>query len=164
MATDLRFSSGTDELVRSRATEMTGPTNFPPSWRRLALPIRTAILDGEVIVPGKRGFSDFHKLQEDLARGESDRFLYYAFDLLYLDGMDLRAAPLIARKHALESLISERSLPIIYSDHLDSEADLVQRRACELGYEGVVSKRRDAPYRSGEQDTWITCRPPSRLR
>lgn len=118
------------------------------------LRVTQAIIDGEVTVPSARGISDYALLQDDLAAGRSDRFLYYGFDLLHLDGMDLRGAPLIERKAALEKIISSEP-PILYSEHLESEAEATQRRACEMGLEGLVSKRRDAPYRSGRQETWI---------
>jgi len=129
---------------------------FPPLvGAARALPAHTAVLDGELIVPGERGISDYAKLQDDIAAGRSDRFLYYAFDLLYLDGMDLRSAALIERKQALQKLLSSAPPPIVYSEHLESEAEATQRRACAMGLEGLVSKRRDAPYRSGRQETWI---------
>lgn len=118
------------------------------------LRVGQAIIDGEVTVPSARGISDYALLQDDLAAGRSDRFVYYAFDLLHLDGMDLRSAMLIERKAALETLIGSEP-PILYSEHLESEAEATQRRACEMGLEGLVSKRRDAPYRSGRQETWI---------
>ena len=66
---------------------------------------RDAILDGEVIVPGGRGLSDYYKLQGDLARGRTDRFLCYTFNLLYLYGFDLRGAALIDRKQTLYNLL-----------------------------------------------------------
>jgi bifunctional non-homologous end joining protein LigD len=118
------------------------------------LGVTQAIIDGEVTVPSARGISDYALLRDDLAAGRSDRFLYYAFDLLHLDGMDVRGAALIARKATLEKIISSQP-PILYSEHLESEAEATQRRACEMGLEGLVSKRRDAPYRSGRQETWI---------
>ncbi len=120
-----------------------------------ALPAGQAVLDGEVVVQSRRGISDYALLQDDIAGGRSDRFVYFAFDLLYLDGMDLRSATLIDRKAALERLLTRAAGPIAYSAHLDSQAELTHRRACELGLEGLVSKRRDAPYRSGRQDSWI---------
>jgi len=63
-----------------------------------ALPADSAILDGEIIVPGETEISDFAALQAALAAGRSERMIYYAFDLLYLDGFDLRPEPLVARK------------------------------------------------------------------
>jgi bifunctional non-homologous end joining protein LigD len=96
--------------------------------------VAAAVLDGEVIAPGARGISDYALLQEDLARGRSDRFAYYAFDLMHLDGFDLRNTALMDRKVALQKLLSA-SPPILYSEHLESEAEATQRRACEMGLE-----------------------------
>jgi hypothetical protein len=85
------------------------------------------------------------------------RLVYYAFDLLHLDGFDTRAAPLIERKRVLRSFLTEAasSAPgVIYSEHFDDGADLY-RRAFRMGLEGIVSKRADAPYRSGRTETWV---------
>ncbi len=120
-----------------------------------ALAIEQAILDGEVIVQNARGLSDYALLQDDLGAGRSDRFIYYAFDLLHLDGFDLRNATLMDRKAALQGILAGATHPILFSEHLESEAEATRRRACEMGLEGLVSKRRDAAYRSGRQETWI---------
>jgi len=118
------------------------------------LPAKTAILDGEVIVPDSRGASDYHALQLDLAQGRSDRLVYFAFDLLYLDGYDLRKAPLVKRKEMLASLLADAPGNIRLSEHFEAEGDEVFARVCELKLEGIVSKRRDSPYRSGRSDDW----------
>ena len=114
-----------------------------------------AILDGELVVEAGGGASDFSALQADLAAGRSDRFVLYLFDLLYLDGKDLRAAPLTERKAALEVLLRGAQAPLRYSEHFEENGDLVLRHACRLSLEGVVSKNRDAPYRSGRGKDWI---------
>lgn len=117
-----------------------------------ALPVQTALIDGEIVVERAGGASDFSLLQADLAEGRRDRFLYYVFDLLYLDGRDLRPLPLAARKAALQPLVT--GAPLRFSDHFDEEGALVLRHACRLSLEGVVSKRGDAPYRSGRGRDW----------
>ena len=107
---------------------------------------------------GRDGVSDFSALQDALKHGKADRFVYYVFDLLHLDGADLTGQPLIERKAALAKLLkgTDRNGVVRYSEHFDD-----QRRgrccahACELNLEGVISKRRDAPYRSGRNDNWI---------
>jgi len=79
-----------------------------------------------------------------------------AFDLLYLDGHDLRGLPLIERKRALQEVLAKAPAKISYADFVElQDGETVFRHACELGMEGIVSKRRDAPYRSGRQETWI---------
>jgi bifunctional non-homologous end joining protein LigD len=113
-----------------------------------------ALLDGEVVVETNSGASDFSALQADLSEGRSDRFRYYAFDLLHLDGFDLTGAALVDRKAVLERLIPQEGV-VAYSAHFVNDGDLVLRHACRLSLEGVVSKRGDAPYRSGRGKTWV---------
>ena len=121
-----------------------------------ALPAETALLDGEVVVEDENGISSFSLLQTDLKEGRS-RFVYYVFDLLYLDGRDLAAAPLVERKAALAQLLSDNSKTgvIRYTDHFEEGGPLILRKACEIGLEGIISKRRDAPYHSGRTDNFI---------
>jgi bifunctional non-homologous end joining protein LigD len=120
-----------------------------------ALPVETAMLDGELIVENEAGASDFSALQADLSAGRSDRFVYYAFDLLHLDGYDLQATPLAARKEALQQLIGPERGLVRFSEHFEQDGDLVLRHACRLSLEGVISKRRDGPYRSGRGKDWL---------
>ncbi|MDB5665917.1 DNA ligase D [Cypionkella sp.] len=119
------------------------------------LPVGTAILDGELVVETDTGASDFSALQADLSEGRSDRFSFYAFDLLHLDGYDLRASPLIERKGLLEQLVAEAGAHIHYSGHFVESGAMVLRHACRLSLEGIVSKLSDAPYRSGRNKSWI---------
>lgn len=120
-----------------------------------ALPIGTALIDGELVVETGSGASDFSALQADLSAGRSDRFAFYTFDLLYLDGYDLRALPLIVRKAMLEQVVGIEPGLIRYSSHFDENGGLVLRHACRLSLEGVISKLRNAPYRSGRSKAWV---------
>lgn len=120
-----------------------------------ALPAGEAIIDGELVVETPGGASDFSILQADLSDGRTDRFVFYAFDLLYLDGLDLREAALGDRKDALEALIRGAADPLRYSGHFDEEGEVILRHACRLSLEGVVSKLRDGKYRSGRGKGWI---------
>ena len=114
------------------------------------------ILDGEVISANEKGAANFSALQDDLSKSRYDRMVYYAFDLLYLDGYDLRAARLVDRKNLLEDLLLERDLgPIHYSQHFEEEGAVLFKKSCELGLEGIVSKVKDAPYRSERSESWI---------
>jgi bifunctional non-homologous end joining protein LigD len=113
------------------------------------------IIDGELVVESAGGASDFSALQADLAAGRTGRLVFYAFDLLYLDGHDLRPAPLVKRKATLEALLRKAPVPLRYSDHVEDNGALVLRHACRLGLEGVISKQKDAPYRSGRGKGWI---------
>ncbi|MBC7736246.1 MAG: DNA ligase D, partial [Candidatus Saccharibacteria bacterium] len=118
------------------------------------LPLGTAVLDGEMLVETQAGMADFSALQADLSTGRSDRFVYYAFDLLYLDGYDLRPLMLTTRKDLLAQLLSDQGGPLRYSTHFLDSGATVLRHACQLGLEGVVSKVKDAPYRSGRGKAW----------
>ncbi len=116
----------------------------------------SAILDGEMIVQDERGRSDYDAFRRALGR-QPDRLVFYAFDLLGLDGRDLRAAPLIERRDLLRELVGAHNptFPIQFSEAVaGSGADLLQA-ACGMGLEGIVSKRLDSPYRSGRQTTWL---------
>jgi bifunctional non-homologous end joining protein LigD len=120
------------------------------------LPVNQAIFDGEIISADKNGAPDFAALQEDLARGCGNRLVYYIFDLLYLDGFDIRAAPLVERKRLLGELLSETGRgPILFGEHIDGNGHKMFENACAMGLEGIVSKQRDAPYRSGRSESWI---------
>jgi bifunctional non-homologous end joining protein LigD len=121
-----------------------------------ALPADTALIDGEVVAE-EEGVSSFSALQTDLKTGRADRLVYYVFDLLHLDGADLTGEPLIARKAALEQLLrgASRDGVIRMSGHLEDQGRLVLAHACRMQLEGIVSKRRDAPYRSGRTGDWI---------
>ncbi|WP_337181143.1 DNA ligase D [Shinella sp.] len=119
------------------------------------LPVGTALIDGELVVESGAGASDFSALQADLSAGRDDRFAFYVFDLLYLDGYDLTPLPLEARKALLEKLVPGTDGMLRYSQHFDENGALVLRHACRLSLEGVVSKLRDAPYKAGRSKSWI---------
>lgn len=119
------------------------------------LPVGTAILDGELVVETDTGASDFSALQADLSEGRSDRFVFYAFDLLYLDGYDLTALPLVERKALLEHVVASDAETIRFSGHFDESGTMVLRHACRLSLEGIVSKLRDGPYRTGRGKSWV---------
>lgn len=120
-----------------------------------ALPAQDALIDGELVVENSAGVSNFSLLQKDLAEGRADRFLYYAFDLLYLDGRDLSGEPLRRRKEMLEQLLAKAGDGLRYSEHLAEDGDAMLRHACRLSLEGLVSKRADAPYRPGRGKEWV---------
>jgi bifunctional non-homologous end joining protein LigD len=121
-----------------------------------ALPLGAALIDGEIVVETSSGASDFSALQADLSEGRSDRFVYWLFDLLHLDGYDLRGATLLERKAALARLLGDGADDRIrFSAHLEDSGAVVLSHACRLGLEGVVSKLRDSSYRSGRVKSWI---------
>jgi bifunctional non-homologous end joining protein LigD len=113
-----------------------------------------AVIDGEVVVV-KDGRTNFSELQAELAAGRQDRLVFYAFDLLYQNGWDLRGARQIDRKSALESLLEGVEAPVLYSEHLVGDGREMFEHAAKLGWEGIVSKRADASYRSDRTEAWL---------
>jgi bifunctional non-homologous end joining protein LigD len=121
-----------------------------------ALPVENAIVDGEIVIETAEGLSSFSALQEALKKGKGD-FVFYAFDLLHLNGKDVRRAPLAARKAVLESLLADapKDGAIKFSENFEADGAVLLAHACRMHLEGVISKRRDAPYRSGRGGDWI---------
>ncbi|KQZ32189.1 DNA ligase [Mesorhizobium sp. Root552] len=122
-----------------------------------ALKCSDAIIDGEIVVLGDNGISSFSLLQADLSADRADHFTYYVFDILRLDGNDLRDEPLVERKAALHELLAGQpdDSALRFSDHFTEPGGIMLKHACRMGLEGVVSKRADAPYRSGRGASWI---------
>src|SRR5690606_23756808 len=110
-----------------------------------------AILDGEIVVLAENGVSSFSALQAALSEGRTDEMVYYVFDMMRLDGEDLRDEPLIERKQKLRELLGEQpeNGALRFSDHFLEPGKTMLEHVCRMGLEGVVSKRADAPYRSG---------------
>lgn len=121
------------------------------------LPCETALIDGEIVALSESGISSFSALQQALSDEEPGDLVFFSFDLLYLDGEDLRADPLLARKERLEALLqgAERGGALRYSEHFVEPGQTMLSHACRMGLEGVISKRADAPYRSGRGRDWI---------
>ncbi|MBR1250018.1 non-homologous end-joining DNA ligase [Bradyrhizobium sp. AUGA SZCCT0169] len=114
-----------------------------------------AIIDGEVVVI-KDGRTNFSELQAELAAGRQDRLVFYAFDLLWRDG-DLRKLTQLERKQALLDLLGENGVepPVLYSEHLTSDGQEMFEHAAKLGWEGIVSKKANASYRSERTEAWV---------
>ena len=117
---------------------------------------RSAIIDGEVVVPAADGSTDFSVLQNEL-KGQSTKIALVAFDLLYLNGHDLRKLPLIERKAHLKKIIQHTDIQ--FSDSFEIDGAKMFAHACKVGLEGVVSKVRDSSYVSGRGNNWVkkTC-------
>jgi bifunctional non-homologous end joining protein LigD len=113
----------------------------------------SAVLDGEIVALDDRGTPSFQALQH----GRTARIVYYAFDLLHLDGRDLTAWPLSRRRDALSTLIA--GTPVLLSEELPGTPARIEQAVRELGLEGVVAKRRDSPYIPGARSAaWIKVR------
>jgi bifunctional non-homologous end joining protein LigD len=123
-----------------------------------------AIIDGEVVVI-KDGRTNFSELQAELAAGRQDRLVYYAFDLLWRDG-DLRKLRQVERKQALLDLLGENGIeaPIVYSEHLTGDGQQMFEHAGKLGWEGIVSKNAQAPYRSDRNEAWLKIKTSQRAK
>jgi bifunctional non-homologous end joining protein LigD len=139
--------------------------DWTPRFKEVAaatakLKTHSAIIGGEVIVPTETGVSDFGALESELGAGRSDKLVFYAFDLLYLDGLDLRPVSLIDRKRVLAELLAEAGSRIKNSEHLEAPGATVLKNACKMELEGIVSKLVDGPYTSGRTHNWVkvTCR------
>jgi bifunctional non-homologous end joining protein LigD len=116
----------------------------------------SAIVDGEVVVPAADGTTDFSVLQNEL-KGRSTSIVLVAFDLLYLNGRDLRKLPLFQRKTELKKIID--GTEVQFSESFEMEGREMFAHACKIGLEGVVSKVRDSAYASGRGNNWVkkTC-------
>jgi bifunctional non-homologous end joining protein LigD len=116
------------------------------------------MIDGEIVALDRNGAPNFSSLQAALSDGKSDDLIFFAFDLLFAEGLDLRRLPLGERKARLKQLLEARSTSkarqIRYVEHFESGGDAVLQSACKLELEGVVSKKLDAPYRSGRTESW----------
>ena len=131
-------------------------TDKYPVIARAARKLPNAIIDGEVCALDKHGAPDFAALQAALSEGETDALVYFAFDLLFEGGEDLRALPLTDRKLRLRRLLSDagEDAQLRFVEHFETGGEAVLRSACRLSLEGIVSKRGDAPYVSGRTETW----------
>jgi len=122
------------------------------------LKVRSCLIDGEVVCCDERGVAVFHVLRR--RRNEPQAFLY-AFDLLELDGADMRREPLEVRKATLASILRQSRDGVRLNEHMEHpEGDVVFRHACKMGLEGIVSKRLGSRYRSGRSPDWLKFKNP----
>lgn len=122
-----------------------------------ALPATEALIDGEVVVLGQDGVSRFQDLQQSLGESHGSNTTYFAFDLIHLDGLDLRRCTLVDRKKVLRALFASvtRKSPVRYSDHIVGGGPEFIVEACRNGLEGIISKRVAGSYSSGRTRDWI---------
>jgi bifunctional non-homologous end joining protein LigD len=117
---------------------------------------KSAIIDGEIVVPAADGTTDFSVLQNEL-KGQSTKIVMVAFDLLYLNGQDIRKLPLLERKALLQKLIAKTAIQ--FSESFELGGREMFKHACKTGLEGVVSKVRDSRYPTDRTNDWVkvTC-------
>jgi bifunctional non-homologous end joining protein LigD len=122
-----------------------------------AIGLGSALIDGEIVVEDARGISSFNSLQADLQAGRHDRFRYFVFDLLYCEGFDLTGATLVDRKDVLAKIIGGLlpASPIRLSEHLETDGPTMLEHSCRFGLEGIISKRKDLPFRPGRGEHWL---------
>ena len=151
-----RLDGGKVKLLTRRGLDWTH--KFPGIAEAVsALRAKTALIDGELVVEDEDGVSSFSLLQQDLKDGRHDRMVFYVFDLIHLDGRDLKPLPLIERKQALARLLKNASkrTAIRLSESLTEPGPTLHKYACRMGLEGIVSKLADAAYHSGRGHDWI---------
>jgi bifunctional non-homologous end joining protein LigD len=123
-----------------------------------ALPVRSCVLDGEAIACDERGLSVFDTIRW---QQHDNAVALCTFDLLELDGEDLRREPIETRKATLKSLLRRRHAGIAFNQHFAVDGESVYRHACALGCEGIISKRLGSPYRSGRSPHWMKIKNPA---
>ena len=120
---------------------------------------RSCIIDGEAVACDERGIAAFDLIR--YRRNDGCVFLY-AFDLIELNGDDLRRDPLVVRKATLASVLAKARVGIRFNEHLEfDDGEAVFNHACRMGLEGIVSKRKDSPYRSGRSPDWLKMKNPA---
>ena len=131
---------------------------FPLIVETLAnLRTRSCIIDGEAVACDDNGLAVFDRIRY---RRHDGKVFLYAFDLVELDGDDLRREPLDVRKATLRSLLVKVGPGLRWNEHIEGDGETIFRHACKLGLEGIVSKRKDSPYRSGRSPDWLKMKNP----
>ncbi len=152
-----RMSGGRARILTRSGQDWT--ERFSALARELErLPVDEAVVDGEIVVLGAEGTSSFQALQQALSQGGGRQrdMVYYLFDLLYLDGYDMRGVALEERKRLLGQLLPFSAAgPLRASEHLLGHGAVFHQEACRLGLEGIISKRRDSRYRGGRGRDWL---------
>jgi bifunctional non-homologous end joining protein LigD len=123
-----------------------------------SLPVRSCLIDGEAIVCDKSGLAVFELIR---CRGTIASAVHCAFDLLELDGEDLRREPIEKRKELLAELLAGSHVSLVFNDCFEDDGAVVYREACKLGCEGIASKRLGSAYRSGRSPDWVKVKNPN---
>jgi bifunctional non-homologous end joining protein LigD len=147
----LRVEKGKAVLRTRKGLDWTGKF---AAIAKAAAKLPDCIIDGEICALDHNGAPDFAALQAALSDEKSGALIFFAFDLLFADGEDLRKLPLAARKQRLETLLRRQPANLRYVEHFSSGGEAVLQSACRMNLEGIVSKRADAPYRGGRGDDW----------
>ncbi len=151
----LAFKEGPEVLLKSRNN-----IDWTKELKAIAeavkqIPCINTVVDGEVVLLDEDGKSNFQLLQNAIKGEQKAPFIYYLFDLLYIERFDIRDLPLLKRKAILKELLTAAPTHLRYSDHLKEEGGEVFAHSCELALEGIVSKRIDSPYTSKRNKNWL---------
>jgi bifunctional non-homologous end joining protein LigD len=131
---------------------------FPLIVETLArLRSRSCIIDGEAVACDDNGLTSFNRVRY---RRYDESIFLYAFDLIELNGDDLRRDPLEGRKTTLEMILANAGPGVRFNEHMEGDGQIVFRHACKLGLEGIVAKRKDSAYRSGRSPDWLKIKNP----
>ena len=148
-----RLDHGAVKLLTRTGLDWT--RKYPAIARAVAaLGAQQVYLDGELCGVGADGITRFSIVQAASDVGNAAALVFYLFDLLYLDGEDLSATPLVERKARLAGLLPANGSPLHYSDHVIGRGPAFYAQACKLAVEGIVSKSIDAPYMPGNRGLW----------
>lgn len=152
---DYRGESPVVNLITRNHNDWT--ETFPTIAEAIAsLDVESAMLDGEVVAEDAQGRSNFQRLQNALSGAHPDELRYYVFDLLYLNGHDLREQPLLERKQLLAALLKHNPHPLLrYSEHWSGDAGKRLKELCKRGMEGIVCKDGSMPYESTRSSSWL---------
>lgn len=148
----MRVENGKVQLFTRKGLDWT--TRFP-EIAAAGEQLPDCILDGEICALDEDGVSSFSGLQDALGNHSTADLVFFLFDALWIDGADLRGEPLTSRKAALEKLLRRSDDPLRFVSHVKSAGDAVLEAACNMHWEGVVSKRQDSMYQSGRSGDWV---------
>jgi bifunctional non-homologous end joining protein LigD len=152
----MRVEGGEVSLKTRKALDWTDKF---PNIANAAARLPNCIVDGEIVALNEKGDPDFSAMQAALSDGDTDGLIYFAFDLLFEDGEDLRKLPLLERKGRLEALLKNhakaKTSPLRYVAHFAADGGDMLASAREHGLEGIISKQADGPYRSGRHGGWL---------
>ncbi|MGE3973517.1 MAG: DNA ligase D [Bdellovibrionales bacterium] len=150
----IRLDKGKAQFLTRRGKNWTKKYG-PLQSEALKLKLQNAVIDGELVWIDEMGHTDFQKLQNGIAEQKFQGMIFYAFDLLFLDGEDLLDQPLLERKKLLKELLDRSpKSKIIYSEHWKNQGSAMYKESCRLGLEGIVSKNAEAAYSSGRSGLW----------
>lgn len=150
----MAFVAGEQVILRTRGGKDWTHKLEPLAQAIGALDLESAVLDMEACVLDQNGRTDFGALQAALSEEEAERIEAWIFDLLYLNGEDLTKERLIDRKSLLAKVLEKAKAPLHFSEHFESAPDLLTK-ACEIGAEGLVSKKKDSVYHGRRTNYWV---------